>query len=91
MDNIEDKLEIIEKGFSIPAGKLINLYNVVKEKNFMTYEDWEEINNLGIPILNKLSSVTGLSIEQLRTTILKKGIPFDHFREAVLSYFVTLQ
>jgi hypothetical protein len=31
MENIEAKLDIIEKWFSVPSKKLINVYNIVKE------------------------------------------------------------
>ncbi|MFP8892783.1 hypothetical protein [Chryseobacterium sp. EZn1] len=86
MENIEAKLDIIEKWFSVPSKKLINVYNIVKEKGIMSSEDYRQITDIGIPIINKLSNATGLSIEKVRSTIIQKGISFNYFHEAIISY-----
>lgn len=81
MENIESRIEDIALGLSVQSEKIKMVYDNVKLKGRMQSDDLRQLTEIGIPVISELSKVSGNTVQEVKETISKDGIPFIYIHK----------
>lgn len=72
MKNIEERLEDIAAGLSVPVEKLKIAYDNIKANEIVNSDDIRYLQDLGIPVMKEISELKKISLQQT-SSMAKKG------------------